>query len=194
MRRTKKPPLPPAPGGLSFVLELVNAQDHVAATDSWTNATDLRDWLVQHELVNTPGKLGDADVEHAKAVRHGLRALIVANSGGKLDAKAVAALDRQAADASCRVRFDDDGEVRLEPGAESLGGALGRICGIVALAKAEGLWPRVKICANPSCRRAFYDASRSRPSRCCTPQCRNRLHSRNYRRANQKRRGRRPSS
>jgi predicted RNA-binding Zn ribbon-like protein len=49
-------------------------------------------------------------------------------------------------------------------------------------AMAAGTWPRLKVCANPDCRRAFYDSSRNRSGRWCSMAvCGNRMKGRAYR-------------
>ena len=193
MKRKRKPPAPGPPAGdLSFVVDFVNTRDPIKEKDTWTSPAELAEWLERRRLVGQAGELGPAELERAVAARHGLRSLILANSGGELDAKAVAALDEAVRGASCGMSFEDDGEMRLAAGEESFNGALGRICGAVALAKAADRWRRMKICRNPHCRRAYYDESAFSRRPYCTEKCRDRLHSRNYRRKSLKRHGRVP--
>jgi predicted RNA-binding Zn ribbon-like protein len=52
----------------------------------------------------------------------------------------------------------------------------------VANSVAKGDWPRVKLCAAPDCRWAFYDVSRNGRGRWCAMEiCGNRQKTRTYR-------------
>ena len=112
-------------------------------------------------------QLTEADVEHAREAREALTALIGGNNGFDVSAAALERLDRAAAKALLRVRFETGSTGRLEPAAGGLDGALGRFLAILMQARSDGLWPRFKICANGACRKAFYDYSTNRSGRWC---------------------------
>ena len=59
---------------------------------------------------------------------------------------------------------------------------LGVLVETIAISVAEGRWSRVKLCASPDCRWAFYDTSRSGGGRWCSMEvCGNRHKTRAYR-------------
>lgn len=194
MKRTKDWPAEPTPpGDLGLLLAFLNTEDPDSETDALDSTEALAFWLERQKLLPGPADLDEADLELARAARRGLRALLGAHGGEKPDPGAVAGLDQVAAQACCRVRFDEDGTTRFEPGPLGLGGALGRLFGIVAVAQIEGRWPRLKVCSNPACRRAFYDASNNRRGRwCAMRRCGNKLNARKYRRRYEARVGHKP--
>ena len=190
-KRARAEPRQP-PGDLSLVLEFLNSLDAATGQDSWTDPAALGRWLEQRELMGEPKTLDTADLRRAVEARRVLRALLLANTGGGLDEKTIAALDRLALEASCRVRFGESGKARLERRSESLEGVLGRLFGLVLLAQNGEDWPRYKICANPYCRKAYFDGSNRQLGQCCTQKCSNNLSARHYRRKYKARRGRMP--
>ena len=68
------------------------------------------------------------------------------HGGGKVDAKAVARLDRAVAGSGPRLRIDRDGSARPELLARSFEEALGSLIGLVFASQLEGTWPRFKLC------------------------------------------------
>jgi len=57
--------------------------------------------------------------------------------------------------------------LRLEPRADGVDGALGRILRVVCAALTDGTWARLKACRNDGCQWAFYDASKNRSATWC---------------------------
>jgi predicted RNA-binding Zn ribbon-like protein len=109
--------------------------------------------------------------------------MVGANRGGSVDAAALAKLDRAVFAVALRVRFDAGGATRYEPTGDGFEGALGRLVQLVASARAEGLWRRLKLCADPDCRRAFFDGSQNRAGKWCSmSRCGGRFKSRAFRR------------
>jgi len=116
-------------------------------------------------------------------VRDGLVALVAANGSGAVDADAMARLDAATENAVLRVRFDAGGATRLEPTSRDFEGFLSGLFLLVARARSSASWRRLKPCANPECRRVFYDASPSRNGRWCSMRrCGNKLKARTFRR------------
>jgi len=59
---------------------------------------------------------------------------------------------------------------------------IGELLISVTASMAAGTWPRLKVCANEECQRAFFDASRNRSGRWCSMAvCGNRMKGRSYR-------------
>ena len=83
--------------------------------------------------------MSDADLARALDVREGLRALLMANNGVPLDARAGgAARPRGARAPACACASGADAEPRLVPDAGGVDGALARLLAIVATARGAG--------------------------------------------------------
>jgi hypothetical protein len=146
----------------------------------------LRSWLSSRGLLADGERVGEADVARAKEVRKALRSLLAANNGREADAAAIRALNLATERARLTVRFGADGRATLEPGAGGVDGALGRVLAAVHASMEEGIWGRLKSCANATCGWAFYDRSKNRSGRWCSMEvCGNRTKTRAYRRRRQ---------
>jgi predicted RNA-binding Zn ribbon-like protein len=116
-------------------------------------------------------------------VREALRALAAGNTGEPVAGEAVAVLEEQRRRSKLGVTFGADGSAPIVAQASGIDGALGELLAIVAHAIHDGSWPRLKACADPACRWAFYDSSRShRRAWCSMEVCGNRNKVRAYRR------------
>ena len=58
-------------------------------------------------------------------------------------------------------------EPSLEPCSKGVDGALAQLLALVADARADGNWDRMKACAHDPCSWAFYDQSKNRSKRWC---------------------------
>lgn len=176
--------LAPAPGDLRIVQAFVNTADLQLGTDVAADPRAFAAWLERYGLAAAGVEVQPAELARARAVREALRAYLwAAARGGELPAQAVATLDREAAEAPVRVRFSEAGEPRLAAGPGGFEAALGRVFAIVATARLDGSWKRLKVCANPGCRAAFWDAATNRSGRWCTMRrCGNRIKSKTHRR------------
>jgi predicted RNA-binding Zn ribbon-like protein len=172
----------PAPGELELVRAFINTWNADDDVENVPGPAELRDWLVEHDLLDDGARVTAADHRHAIEVREALRAVLLANSGLDLDPSAAPVLDEAARRARLGVRFDVHGQVRTEPEAGGVPGALGRLLAIVAAAQDEGTWPRLKACLADDCQWAFYDRSRNRSAVWCDMRvCGNRQKVRSYR-------------
>lgn len=150
----------PAPPPLREVQLLLNSVDLEHERD-W-----LPDWLAEHGLQG-------AD-ERARSIREALRALVLANNGVPLDARAVDTVNEAAR--RVRLHVDASGDLAVEPE----GDALDRVVAIAFGAMLDGTWERLKACRN--CRWSFYDKSPNRSATWCSMQlCGNRRKTRAYR-------------
>ena len=115
-------------------------------------------------------------------MREGLRAVLFTHNDGERDDDAIARLERAAGAAALRASFPLEGDPGLVPARGGVNGALARLLAIVAAASADGSWRRLKACADPTCRWAFYDHSRNRSGRWCSmATCGNQHKARNFR-------------
>src|SRR5215212_8407039 len=127
-----------APGSLELVQRFVNSVDLESGEDELGSAGDLRDWLAERELIEPGEPVTAGDLRRVLDVREGLRALLMANHGITLDDERVERLDRVAARAGVRVRFEAGTEPRLAPEARGVDGAIGRLMAIVAGSVEQG--------------------------------------------------------
>ena len=171
-----------APGELELVRRFVNTRDVEEGTDEFDGPDSLLGWFVGMELLDDEATADEGDLEHALALREGIRSLLLANNGEELEPSDLRELNRAAGSVSLRVRFDEDGSPVLEPETSGVSAALGRILGAVVRAADEGIWGRLKVCPNDACQWAFYDRSRNRSGRWCTMEvCGNRMKARAFR-------------
>jgi predicted RNA-binding Zn ribbon-like protein len=156
-----------APDPLRLVQRFVNSVDVESGEDELADADALRDWLAERDLIAPGARLSAADLRRALDVREGLRALLMANNGLPLDAERVERLDRAAAGAAVRVRFEPGAEPRLAPEGTGVDAALGTLLAIVAGAVEQGSWRRLKACSRDVCHWAFFDHSKNHSGRWC---------------------------
>ena len=170
-----------APGDLERVRDFVNTLNVETGDDILSSPPALRDWLSDHGL--SPGRGATrADLVAARRLREAIRALLLENNGLSVRKEAALTLNRTAARAHVGLRFDSGGEVRVEPTARGVDGALGRLLAIVASAMADGTWTRLKACRADDCQWAFYDHARNRTRHWCSMAvCGNRTKARTYR-------------
>jgi predicted RNA-binding Zn ribbon-like protein len=172
----------PAPGELELVRAFINTWNADDDREDVPGPAELRDWLVEHDLLDAGARVTAADYREAIEVREALRAVLLSNAGIDLDPAAAPVLDEASRRARLGVRFDADGRVRTEPDAGGVAGALGRLLAIVAAAQEEGTWPRLKACLADDCQWAFFDRSRNRSAVWCDMKiCGNRQKVRSYR-------------
>jgi predicted RNA-binding Zn ribbon-like protein len=115
-------------------------------------------------------------------VREALRDLLAAQNEIEVDVpKAGAELDDAICRAKLALRFFDC-EMRLEPGAGGVRGAVGRILAEVSAAMSDGTWSRMKACRADDCRWAFLDTAKNRSRAWCSMRsCGNRAKVQAYR-------------
>jgi predicted RNA-binding Zn ribbon-like protein len=158
----------PAPGQLALIQAFVNTVDLEELREDLRSPELLHGWLAARDLIDGTEPLGEDDLRHALAFREALRALLLANNDGILDAAAIEALNQIAGRASLLMHFAPDGQAQLVPATAGLEMAIGRLLAIVYAAMLDGSWPRLKACRNDICRWAFYDASKNRGGTWCS--------------------------
>jgi hypothetical protein len=143
-----------------------HGESHVPG-ERLTGPQALADWLADRDLPPGGTPLRMADVEATTALRTALR-----HTGDE----ATAALR----DHPLLLVPDGSGGLRLA--ATSGRPWLDAVVETVATSAATGDWQRVRLCAAPDCRWAFYDVSRNGRGRWCTMEiCGNRHKTRTYR-------------
>ncbi len=182
----KASPLPdpyPAPGDLEVIQAYVNTAGCGSQSERLATPRDLSRWLTRRTLLPAGTELTEEDRLRALEVRDGIRAYLLVNSGGKLKEDVIERLDRAISAARFQLRFDRDGTARFEPASPGVEDALGSLLEIVVVAaRLDGTWPRLKLCADPACRRAFYDTAKNGGGKWCTKRCGDKIRSRLFRR------------
>jgi predicted RNA-binding Zn ribbon-like protein len=173
-----------APPPLLLVQAFVDTLDLDLHTDVLAHADQARAWLADAGL-RDPGRPDfDADLELARAVREGLRAMIGRNTGGPpLTEVELRPLEQVTSQAAPRLEVTADGRAGLAAGGTGrLADGLAGLLLAVRDAQADGSWARLRLCGNPDCRWAFYDGSRGRQGAWCEmASCGNRIKNRSLR-------------
>ncbi|MFL6126187.1 CGNR zinc finger domain-containing protein [Actinophytocola sp.] len=154
-----------------------HGESHVPG-ERLTSPQALADWLAVRGLTSGDTPLGVTDVAATIALRTALRQALVADAGA--DVTATSTLR----DYPLRLVPDVSGGLRIAvtSGRPWLDAIVETVAGSVA----KGDWARVKLCAAPDCRWAFYDVSRNGRGRWCTMEvCGNRQKTRTYRQRRQ---------
>ncbi|MDX6377383.1 MAG: hypothetical protein QOE98_1686 [Gaiellaceae bacterium] len=177
---TESPAAPPP--ALETIRSFINTGDLDTGEEHLADSRALAAWLAAHGLP-VPGKAPTAaELQRTVQLREALRALAAQNAGEPASHDALATLERQRKRSRLGVVFGADGSAPIVPDASGIDAALGELLAIVASAMHDGTWRRLKACADPTCRWAFYDSSRShRRAWCSMEVCGNRNKVRAYR-------------
>jgi predicted RNA-binding Zn ribbon-like protein len=172
---------PKAPGRLELLQRFVNSYNHdfPREWDRIGTPEKAEAWLRQKRLVSPGDRISDADVARLHELREAIRALAVANHGGKPGAEAAEAIRRMSGAAQLSVAVDDAGRTALEPMRRGVDGAVATLLGILHEAQLTGQWTRLKGCRQ--CGYAFFDRSKNRSAAWCAMSiCGNRTKNRAY--------------
>jgi predicted RNA-binding Zn ribbon-like protein len=169
----------PAPGGLRLVQEFVNTNDIEAGTDALATPDALRVWLRTRGFLPRGVRASRTDVQNVLAFREAVRSLAAANSGARLDPRALRLLND--ASGKLRIRFGTGSEAELQPDRSGLPGFQSHVASLIYNAMQDGSWSRMKVCRRDVCRWLFYDHSRNNSSTwCAMAVCGNRTKTRRY--------------
>jgi predicted RNA-binding Zn ribbon-like protein len=172
-----------APGRLRLVQAFVNTRDIEGGEDALGTPEALATWLRKVGLAKRGIRADAVELAAAVELREALRALLLANNGGIVGSQAWKALNEAAQAARFDLRFSSmTQKPELEPRAAGMGGSIGTIVAIVAMAMNDGSWYRLKVCRRDACRWAFYDHSNAQSSIWCSMSiCGNRTKVRRHR-------------
>ena len=172
----------PAPGDLRLLQDLANTRDGASGQEKLGSPAEMADWLVSQGLIAADLELSAEDRQRVVELRDGLRLLLARRDRTQVGMKVIERINRAVKGAKLEIRLGPDGNPRADALSGTLDHAFGRWLSVIVNAFHEGEWIRLKVCANPACRIAFYDGSKSRARRWCTKRCGDRLRSRVYRR------------
>jgi predicted RNA-binding Zn ribbon-like protein len=174
---------PKAPGRLELLQRFINSHNHdfPSEWDRIGTPERARAWLQQKGLVAPGDRVADADVARLRELREAMRALALANHGGRSAAGAADVIRRVSGAAVLGVAVDEDGRTALEPARRGVDGAVATLLGILHEAQLTGQWSRMKGCRQ--CGYVFFDRSRNRSAAWCAMSiCGNRTKNRAYHR------------
>ena len=175
----------PAPMPLLLVQSFVNTWDGDHGSDLLLDPAAARDWLNRAGLWSADRAPDPAELDLARGVREGIRAMLVANGGGPQPTPdSLQAMQAVARDSRLAPHVGPGGQVSLaaEPAGQVEAGLLALLL-VIRDAQHDGSWQRLKACGNPDCRWAFYDRSHSRAGAWCDmATCGNRIKNRRLRR------------
>lgn len=158
----------PAPGDLEVLQRFLNLHEHGSDGGSAPPpAGMLRTFLVRRGLLGEEERFTSADRETALKLRAALRALILANAGEPIADQHTDTLERIAERSGLHPHFRY-GDPVLVPSSEGVTGALGQVVAFAFLARFDGTWEHLKLCADDDCRAVFYDRSKNHSGRWCS--------------------------
>ena len=174
----------PAPMPLLLVQSFVNTWDGDHGSDLLLDPAAARDWLNRAGLWSADRAPDPAELDLARGVREGIRAMLVANGGGPQPTPdSLQAMQAVARDSRLAPHVGPGGQVSLaaEPAGQVEAGLLALLL-VIRDAQRDGSWQRLKACGNPDCQWAFYDRSHGRAGAWCDmATCGNRIKNRRLR-------------
>ena len=140
----------PAPMPLLLVQSFVNTWDGDHGSDLLLDPAAARDWLTEAGLWSAERAPDPAELHLARGMREGIRAMLVANSGGLPPGPGELQPLQAVAQASPPVlQVSPDGEVSLGPNPPDRPGAgLLTLLLVIRDAQRDGTWRRLKACGN----------------------------------------------
>jgi predicted RNA-binding Zn ribbon-like protein len=172
---------PKAPGRLELLQRFVNSHNHdfPREWDRIGTPEKAGAWLREKRLVAPRDRVSDADAARLRELREAIRALAIANQGGRQDAAAADIIREASRAAQVSVAIDDTGRTALVPTRGGVDGAVATLLGILHEAQLTGHWSRLKGCRK--CGYAFFDRSKNRSAAWCAMSiCGNRTKNRAY--------------
>jgi predicted RNA-binding Zn ribbon-like protein len=176
----------PAAGSLLLVQSFLNTRDLDLGTDVLADDADTANaWLRGAGLEGHDTSATRDELEHAREVREGIRALASRNGGQPAGADDLGPLRAGLHRLRIELALGPEGTLDLTPdphSASRLDAGLTRVLLIIRDAQRDGTWTRLKACGNDECRWVFYDRSHSRQGAWCEmASCGNLIKNRNLR-------------
>jgi predicted RNA-binding Zn ribbon-like protein len=173
----------PAPMPLLLVQAFVNTRDVEDGSDLLSDAGSAAAWLVQAGLIGRNRPVTSTELGSARATRDSIRGLVESH-GSQVGGGADLGPLRDLADThAARLTVGDGGVLALQNHRhDDVSDGLFELLLIIRRAQEDGTWSRLRVCANPDCRWAFFDRSRNQQGHWCNMAvCGNRLKNRQLR-------------
>lgn len=182
------------PEQLRLVESFANSVDVEGGEDDLDSLDRFARWLAAHGFPAAAAAATTADLDLARALRSALRDEMLAHGGhepegdpepspaeGPAAADPRRRLDELAARIPLRAHFGA-GPATLVPVGQGVPAVLGQVLAAVVVAERDGLWHRIKICREDTCRWVYFDRSKNASKTWCSMQvCGNRNKTRAYR-------------
>lgn len=175
---TTPAPVGDVPVSLAVIRDFVNTTDHETGTDDLTTTAQLTSYLYAQALMPRRARSTPEQLVLARQLRQGMRRALELNHDGT--PAEIPMLARSLERLPARLEWDGD-RSRLVPVEHGVNGALARIALAMHQAVGDGVWWRLKICADDECEWAYYDGSKNRARNWCEYGCGNRAKVRAYR-------------
>ena len=172
---------PKAPGRLELLQRFVNSYNHdfPPGWDRIGTAARAQAWLRDKRLVAPGDRISDPDAARLRELREAIRALAIANHGGRPEPAATDIIGEASRAARLTVAIDAAGRTALAPERGGADGAVATLLAILHEAQLTGHWSRLKGCRQ--CGYAFFDRSKNRSAAWCDMSiCGNRTKNRAY--------------
>jgi predicted RNA-binding Zn ribbon-like protein len=151
-----------APGELDLVRRFVNTLDIESGADAFASPSEAAAWL---RLEGWRVRVVGTQLPELVGLREALRDLVGSRgTPGEIDAMASVDAIAHRHPLTVRLSSPDTLVPTSTPGADAF---IERVLGLVAKARIDGSWDRVKTCANDGCRWLFFDHSRNRSRTWC---------------------------
>lgn len=160
---------PPAPGDLELLQRFVNLHVHdVEGTHLDPPAGVIRSFLVGRGLLSENERFTERDRETYLRLRDAIRGLILTEGDEPISAEDAETIDAVGLQAGLHPHFHEAGAPTLEPKGEGVAAAFGAIVAIAFVSAFDGTFEHLKLCADETCRSAFYDRSKNHSGRWCS--------------------------
>jgi len=156
----------PVPDDVRCLIEFLNTVDIETGTDALAESSSFAQWLSSTRLVRRRALPNARELRVARTLRDGLRAVAASNSGQSSDHRMLDAASRVLDALPIHLRVVTSG-APLEAKGEGVGEALARIGVAYASAIVRSRFARIKLCAAPNCRWAYWDNSKNGSRRWC---------------------------
>jgi predicted RNA-binding Zn ribbon-like protein len=153
---------------LLLVQAFVNTRDLEDGSDRLGDADAMRAWFLATGLLASHSTMTPDDVELARTTRESIRSMLEPGDDHARGGAELGPLRELAATHQPRLTVRAGGVLALEnPRHDDLGDGLFELLLIIRRAQEDGSWSRLKVCASPGCRWAFYDRSRNQQGNWC---------------------------
>ena len=125
-------------------------------------------FLVERNLLMENERFTDADRETYLELRDAIRNLILAGDDDPVSPLDAEAIDRIGLAAGLHPHLHAARAPTLEPRGTGVAAAYGKIVAIAFVSAFDGSFDHLKLCADQTCRSAFYDRSKNRSGRWCS--------------------------
>jgi predicted RNA-binding Zn ribbon-like protein len=156
----------PIPEDLQPVVDLLNSIDLEDGTDELASKATFSAWLASRVGSGPARRATARDLGNARSIRDALRALAAHNSGEPLAESSLARGSAALGELPIEVQFVADRSA-VTVGGKGVERYLGEIVADYVRAQEQHRWRRIKLCASPECRWAYWDDSKNASRRWC---------------------------